>query len=1117
MDYSSRCPNGDAARRPHCYRNRMNRGPIVNEIYVGAPVDQASERKFLASTVQWLVEQQTSFVVLANLHVGGRQIDCIVATEQGVSVVEVKSSYLPVRGDLNGIWERLHASGEWRSYTNAYRQALDAKNALRDAMMAAKPVGKFYPAGYAVFTSGFAEGSKVPDGDFKVEITTLDKFLSSRKLQRAAPWSLDDWKAFAAKLRLIPISIDDAISSSKDREITELLGRYSVAVMTEYGSDAARWLPEDSEQQSSLLTAATTGTGCFITGTSGCGKTLMAKWIAVKLASTGNPTFFFAAKNFTGSWADFIRREVALLFDESPSALLQAISRVDRPLVLVLDGINEFGAHSSNALRGIRALARRFGAKLILTAQGRKLPEFDGLRTVTVNRPSIDLKRRIAQSGGATLNRTALEVLKAVSSGIEAKIIGQIGADFNADATRLVLLDQYIRIRLGRHARAASFGLRRLAGSFHGLVAFSISEASFDEFMREQAVHFEDCDAMFNAGLLVRRVGRVSFSHEMIQNACAAYDLARKAAIDAATFGPRLSTPVLEAIAGDVISAIEDVSVCRAVLEEVTSSTLLSAAADGELGTIAGSGARALLDKTADECVAEIRVARLALVLENEALRVEWVIDCPRTWTEAAQARLSAIGHRAVSGTELDAYFGLCAEMDERLASECQRLAEAARDAKFPLRSRSFELAYYGFSGEIGFTNAARSSHPGLYKPTDGLEMREFDLKAMSSGQLLFFLENRSSFLKDGDRGGFAEGLIYLLRERFRWEPYHVQLAILHAVSFARQVPEETLGRLIEAINALDVSPTNWAINSSIIDALKILGALDDQGEDAREQIKCELASILGEDEGTVDKNLALSLCLRMFDHPFDSIYVEEILELDDGARHQLYRRALGASELKNSFGSSWLVRQVASFEDEADVALLSPLTTLPDSSSPFPQEEWGRFVSATRFLGRHNAELPRIDGEAFADCCLTDIRTLLYAAESRRQPDAEAARLAWRRLHAMPAQLVVGCLGEVCAALTEQHWGEEEQIYAKLNLAEVYPADCLKIARQFIKDDVEAQYFSRVPMREMGPSFAFDTVGRYGDRSDIDCLRALSRAHRFARYALIALRSLDSISASGF
>ena len=71
---------------------------IATTVYIGEPIDHDSERKFLASIVEWLVEHQIPFVLLANLHLRGRQIDCVVATAHSVSVVEVKSSYLPVRG-----------------------------------------------------------------------------------------------------------------------------------------------------------------------------------------------------------------------------------------------------------------------------------------------------------------------------------------------------------------------------------------------------------------------------------------------------------------------------------------------------------------------------------------------------------------------------------------------------------------------------------------------------------------------------------------------------------------------------------------------------------------------------------------------------------------------------------------------------------------------------------------------------------------------------------------------------------------------------------------------------------------------------------------------------------
>jgi hypothetical protein len=763
-------------------------------------------------------------------------------------------------------------------------------------------------------------------------------------------------------------------------------------------------LPETPEQRSDLFVAATEGAGCFVKGASGCGKTLMAKWVAADQANAGNPVFFFAAKDFTGSWADTVSREVALLCDQSPTVLYRAISRVDKPVFLVLDGINELGANGPIALRGIRALASRLGAKMIVTGQAEKPPELEGLRTVAVKQPSIELKRRIAESVGI-LSATGVEVLKAINSGIEAEIVGRIGQDLNADATRLVLLDQYIRIRLGGHARSASLGLRRLASALHEQVAYSVSEAKFDEFMVAQQVPFADCDALFGAGLLVKRGGRVSFSHEMIQNVCAAFDLARQAASDPATFGHRLCTPVFEGIAGDVVSAIEDASTCRAVLEAVTSPALLSAAAEGELGVIASSSARALLDEASDACAAEIRTAELVLIKESGAVRVDWAEESRRGWKEAERARLIAIGQRTESEVGLDVYLSLCAEMDKRLASERQRLAEDARQAKFPLKSQSFWLAYYGFGNQIGFTHVCRAGHPDFRRLFGEVPKKEVNLAEMSSGQLHFALENRHAFFGYDEEGRFAEELIYLLRERFRWEPYHVQLAILHAVGFTRNAPDETLARLVDAINGLEVSPANWAINSSIIDALKCLGAIDENDE-TRNEIRHELYSVLGDDEGNVDKDLALSLCVRMFDHPYDWIYAEEIFQLDEALRRRLYRRAFGASDIKQSMSLAWLSKQIASFDDVADAALFWPLAGLPDPSNPFAQEEWAGFAAAARFLGRHGAGLPPIGGDMPADRCLADIRILIYAAESGRPADLEDARRAWQRLDAMPTQL---------------------------------------------------------------------------------------------------------------
>jgi hypothetical protein len=186
---------------------------------------------------------------------------------------------------------------------------------------------------------------------------------------------------------------------------------------------------------------------------------------------------------------------------------------------------------------------------------------------------------------------------------------------------------------------------------------------------------------------------------------------------------------------------------------------------------------------------------------------------------------------------------------------------------------------------------------------------------------------------------------------------------MLDSVGYARMASQEIKDRLVEAISAIEVSPGNWGISSSVVDALKMLGALDESAEEARTEIRGEIASVLVDDGRNVDCNLALALCVRMFDHPYDFIYTEEIHDLDEPMQRRLFRRAIQAPDARRSMSLDWLVEKVASFGDPLDgAALLQPFTGLPSRGNPFPQEEWGAFAAATRFLGRHHGELEPIE-----------------------------------------------------------------------------------------------------------------------------------------------------------
>ncbi|WP_330084846.1 NERD domain-containing protein [Methylocystis iwaonis] len=1079
---------------------------------MGAAIEVASERAVLADIVGRLERVHAQYVIIANVQIGGRQLDCIVATAESVTVLEVKQSRAPVRGAVNGPWQRLDASGAWRHYGNAYQQALGGKNALRSAMSAVKPVGDFYPEAWVIFFGGIPVGSALTTGDFKVGVTTLADFSADfSDGLRKSPWTLEDWRQFAASLSLTRISAQEAVASDHVRFQIDILKRYNAAVAEEYGREGDRWMAED-DLPGALQQAAGEGVGLAVVGPSGCGKTLMAKWLAARLAAAGSPVFYFAAKDIAGDWAKAVRREIALLTDAGSSDLLRAAAKSDRDIFFIVDGLNELAASDAGVLRGLRALARRYDAKIIITSQAPPPTGFEGLSKVSVGRPSAGLKRRIAERAGGRLDAAAIEFLEVIGSGFEAEMVGGVGAGLIGEVTRLALIDQYVRARLGSHARAGAYGLRHLAVALHRDLAFSMAEARVDDFLRDAGIGFDACDALFAAGLLVRRVGRVSFAHEMLLNASAAFGLAAGAADDPTAFGARLSTPLLAPLGGEIITGIEDRRVCRDVLAAVSNLDLIAAAVRGAYGHLAKSIAKELVLAAKAKCVAEIEAVTLELDTESP-YRVRWSETGRRAWTPGELACLGAIGQLATSADGLQDYLDLCGAMDARLLEERARIAPEAKAAKVGLRSPSFALAYYGLGRRIGFS---RIDHHGYRdwgrEPSSPLPL--LDVSDLSSGQLHFYLENRRSFLGAEGPDRFAKELIFVLRDRFSREPYHVQLAALHAVSFAREASEETLAELTQAIQDLDVAPTNWAIGSSVIDALKWLGALDEDAEGAREGIRAEVAEALADG---ADGSLALSVYTGMIDHPFDSIYCEEFYALEENERHTLCRRALGSVEIKRSISLKWICNEVLELDDPADIDLFARFTSLPDRTNVFPQDEWDAFAKSLRFLGRHGALLPPSDGVEPREICLNAIRVLVFAAESGRPGDLAAAGLAWANLEALPAGLVIGCFSEVHAALTERHdWGGGKLPYEPLDIRLTYPAECLRLARRFLEEASQVEYFHQAPKREWGPTLAFDTIGRFGDRSDLDTLRRLGRDHPYSAFALAALKALDGATQGG-
>ena len=118
------------------------------ELYIGSPIEHASERDLLDRLVQLLCRGSRPAMILANISLQGRQIDFVVAFDHLTLVIEAKGYTRPVRGGENGPWQVQVASGDWKDIQNPYLQARDAAYALRDAMRSLAGAEVPYPSSW---------------------------------------------------------------------------------------------------------------------------------------------------------------------------------------------------------------------------------------------------------------------------------------------------------------------------------------------------------------------------------------------------------------------------------------------------------------------------------------------------------------------------------------------------------------------------------------------------------------------------------------------------------------------------------------------------------------------------------------------------------------------------------------------------------------------------------------------------------------------------------------------------------------------------------------------------------------------------------------------------------
>ena len=1103
----------------------------MTDIYVGARIEHGSERDVLRRALTALGRDQREAVILANLHLGGRQIDLIVAQEELVLVIEAKGVSRPIRGGVNGPWQYRAASGDWVDFGgsgNPYGQARTAKHKVRDALSAM--VGSDVPhmAAAVIFVPGIPDGSEAYEGDFSVSVGGLDDLRGLLRRRGSSALTLDDWRAFADQHRLRRASGLENACDTALFEAEDLIRQYITAFRRDHAQPGAvvpfacRMDGRDVSSRDVLSLIAEERADVAIQGPSGCGKTLLATKAALALTDTGSVPVMIPVKDYAGNLKAVLESEVRVLIDSQATKLLRAARRLNRAPVFVLDGYNECAQTDRAALTGrVAALARLYRGSVLVTSQI-TLARADRLqlREVLVPPPDMDTKEAIALTwtGGAPLPEQLRPLLEAVGSGLEARLVGEVGEEMRPDGSRYALFDAFTRKRLGDSAAEGIRLLSHLAGCLADRVAFSLPELEFNRLTDRHGVSQEVALCVQRVGLVAARGHRVSFAHEMYFDAFAAENVVRRA--------DDVTAPVLEALASPKHAGRKGM-ILGAIANDVLRAKVFGGLEDADsialcLEGACGGPAREWSERLCRELLEKVRAETMRVSFrspEHEQQHLAFEEKALTAWTPLEQAFLAAICRQVAGGLYLKEILDVIGVLDLKTSREEVRLRETGWPSRLSLRDCMFANAYVFPSSPSPAISQFASNLHGRYvdQPCDAVARTISEgTDSLTPGQVYFLL-----MVSRGARGS-ASFITKAIASHWLGAPYHLKLDLMDGAVMCRLSAHTDRAALAEAIEALP-APNNVAISTMQVEALGRLGALEDAEREHVDEAAREMRQCICDTENEELCVQASGLYANLFDHPLSGAYYKALSDLTSDDRKTLLMMAASGAQAGFGFRLPLLV-DLASFDDRRTAECFSRWVGLPPTDSVMPQDAIAVFAVTHVVLGRLGAPLPRREGPptGHSAAALVSCGEVLYWLNRNDLDEAgrcgyytEAFRVLRRHERGAALDVLRLCETELRSyGLAEGLDDLPGSAPVERSIISSFPSQVVEIGRHALADSPgQVGYFEswRDPGRERNLSFAIDVLAHYGNSTDLQLLKKFAEDVGLGTSAISAVRTLEA------
>jgi hypothetical protein len=1089
------------------------------ELYIGGAIEHESERHVLELLSTILSARDSWSVVLANLEVEGRQIDFVVCTESLTLVIEAKHYSRRIRGALNGTWHVHLGRDAWKPSRNAYRQVLEQKNCLRDALRRFDANLSQYPDACVVVSPRVPEGSQLPAPDRKVAIASLEDL--EQQLNRRSDLCLARkvWQSFAEKLGLERVQTIEAATSERLFEEERMLQAYRAGFIKTYEPDIRSYqddvyLVNEQEHDASGVSRLTINKdeNVLILGPSGCGKSLLTKRIAIDCLNTGCFPIIVNGKNFSGSLRDTISAEISLFDWPSAKTAIVTARNHDQPLVLIVDGYNECAtAHQLTLTRSLAAFSRRYGARLLVSAQD-EVARMDllNLTAAFVREPTKALKVAIAEaSAGRPVDETAA-LLDGISSGLEADMIGRVGAELPRGSSRFALYDAFTRSVLGTDD---SDGIRFLTAFAHSLIerlSFSMSVRELDRLADQKGVQGALLLRILGSRLLSKRSDRVSFRHELFFAAFCAESAVRLAGKSPDQVLVALNAPKFKHCRTLILGAIEDSGVVSQVLDMTTDKELLSAGLAGVCGVAAREHLLQRRKMLIAKMTNEARNIRFGLG-ETYLSGAGILEDSIFSWSVSELAFIGAVAGSEWNEDDLSALLLAVKVMDESIERGIAELREEASEKKVALRTALFANAYMWQSGLAGLSAMiAHISGGAGFEASRRNDIVQRVISAFdqprSHGQTYLLL---SLVRFSNQRELILPYILPLLRDQWKRQPYHLQLKLIDFVHFIPDPSDGVREELIDTLRQLLTRVHVW-LTGSVAEALERLGALEDEAAEHGDYVREEVKKILSNEMEPDRCARAWSVYSCQFDHPFSSIYSDVIQELKPDEEKRLLLMACQGIDRVGLFVDP-LLQELLAHAEPSTVTAIERWTHLPEVNSFMPQEAVSVFVWAHIAIGRLGGVLPqdRGVGETDAAACLLAFGEIYYwsnRADLSETEVNEACQSAFNLLLRDDQVAAVAAFRDVVGIFNVSK--------DRARVLKRFPIQMLAMCRSAVLQ--QAQQVSYFPFhsgdrRIQLLNFAIAAIGEIGCQEDLRVLRGLCEQIDIGPVAFKAIQTIES------